>query len=186
MDFGSSAFRWAPIFSKASSQPHSTYLIGLGIIHERMGQATLHFEIEIAPLAQFRHRVTGEKIGRAAVAGQFPDRRLGAVFAKFEHMRDSGLSPGAGGAHMPLRLVLARQGFEHRRTRHFARENLADAYQRSPAARRAVIGIVSTGWSILLSRPDTWAMTLKSFQTRRNAERRLTQLATAATRHRPH
>ena len=109
------------------------------LVAQRMGEAPLLFEIEVAPAAKLRHRVFGEEGGRAAPAREFPEGRLRSVFAELEGMVVGRLRPGTGHAHEALGLVLACERLDGGRGAPFLAENLRDAFERSPPARGAVV-----------------------------------------------
>ena len=113
--------------------------IALGVIAHRMGQASLLLEIVVAPIAQLGHGVFGEEIGGAAKRGQLPQRRLGAILAKFKGVVVGRLGPRTRNAHKALRLVLPHQGFECGRCVPFLSEDLGNPLQRSPAAGGPII-----------------------------------------------
>src|SRR5579872_5252305 len=104
-----------------------------------MGEPALVLEVVVAPIEKLGDGVGGEEIGPAAAAGEFPQRRLGAILAKLEGVMGSGLRPRAGNAHEAARLVLARKRLERRRRRPFMAKNAGDSSQRTPAARGAVV-----------------------------------------------
>ena len=110
-----------------------------GVIAHRMGQPALRLKRVIGPAAQFGQWVRGKEIRAAAVLGQVPDGGLGAVLAEFGQMRRGGLGPGAGGAHVPARLVLAPQRVQHAQRHPLAPQVAQDAADRTPAAGRVVV-----------------------------------------------
>ena len=84
------------------------------IVFHRVSEAARFFELVVGPFAQLCHRVAvlGEKFGRAAIAGQFPQGGLRAVFAEFERGIIRRLRPCAGDAHHALGLVQPPQTVE--------------------------------------------------------------------------
>ena len=115
----------------------------LGIEAQGMGQAAQRLEFVVGQLAQVLDRAAGEDIGVAGAPVQVPDRGLGAVLAELGQVRLGGLGPGAGGAHVAVGLVLAPQRVQHGGGRRLAHDDLADAFQRSPATGgTAVMGRV--------------------------------------------
>ena len=114
-------------------------MIAISVIAHRMGQASLLLKIVFAPIAQLGNSVLGKKIGCAAKRGQLPQRRLGAILAKFKGVVVSGFGLRAGHAHKALRLVLPHQGFECSRCVPFLSEYLGDSFQGSPPTSGPII-----------------------------------------------
>src|ERR1700760_4842316 len=102
-----------------------------------MGQTALTFQIVILPAAQFSDAVPCKKFRRAAVGGEFPNRRLGAVLAELEHVIVGGLRPGTGCAHDAMRFVLAQKGFQDADRVPFFSKDVGDSLKGPP----------STGWT---------------------------------------
>jgi hypothetical protein len=83
--------------------------------------------------------MSGEKFRRGTLRGDFPGRRLGAVFTKLERMRFSGLGPGAAYAHVAARFVLLPQRGHAAEQDAFLQQHPEQRLQRSPTAGRAAI-----------------------------------------------
>src|ERR1700761_783192 len=84
--------------------------------------------------------MSGKEFRRAAVAGQIPRSRLGAVLAKLGGIGFRGLAPGATDAHEAAWLVLPKQLFTELDGAGFFPENDgAEALQRSPAANSTIV-----------------------------------------------
>ena len=89
-----------------------------------MGQAAGRLELMIVPGFELGDGLLWRKIPGYALAGDFPGRRLGAVFAKFEHAGIGGLCPGAADAHEAFGLVLLEQDAGSAKRNMVARETL--------------------------------------------------------------
>jgi hypothetical protein len=96
-------------------------------------------EVVVRPAAQLGDPVGREELRRAALGRQVPHGRLGAVLAELEEVRLGRLGPGAGGAHVPARLVLAIKRAERARRGPLIGQHLGYAPHRSPAAGRVVV-----------------------------------------------
>ena len=108
--------------------------VGRGIVAQRMRQAAILLEVIILPVAQFAQRVLLEKIGRGAVAGQLPRGRLGAFLAEFDGVEMLGLGPGAADALEAVGLVLADEFAQRLGADAFARQDLGERTDRTPAS----------------------------------------------------
>ncbi len=66
--------------------PALDVLVRCSIIAQRRGQAARLLQLEVAPPLEFRKRIPGEELGRAAALGEVPDGRLGAILTEFRRM----------------------------------------------------------------------------------------------------
>jgi hypothetical protein len=83
--------------------------VGDLIVAHRLKQPALLFQIVIGPVEQFVDGMRREELRAAAPFRLVPDRSLSAVLAKLERPGLGGRRPGAGDAHIAVRLVLLEQ-----------------------------------------------------------------------------
>lgn len=110
-----------------------------GVVHQRIGQAAMLFELEIGLRHQFRDRMLSKEFGGHALASGLGGHSLNAVFAEFEGGRMLAVWPCAARAVEAVGLVLGEQRAVIAASHLFLEQVERDVLERAPACGRVSV-----------------------------------------------